>query len=411
MSRSLSFSTFRSLSRSGEGVEPNEEVPPRPKGELVWMHATSETRMRVLCDVAERLVGVRGDVNVLITHRSGRDGDCACDSGEALITSLPPDLPALARAFLDHWQPDVCLWSGGDLHPSLISTTQERGVGLILADLLIEDLPTRRHRWLPDQSRRIFERFSCILTPSQDVAAQLKRIGVASHRINITSRFSASVHPPSCDEEELSQSIEALGGRPVWLAAHVELTELEVVLNAHETALRMLHRLLLVLAIESPEDLESIREAIKKSGLRVADWEQGDVIDDNVQILLTTSTNDLGLWYRVAPLSLIAGSLATGGSGHDPRPAAALGSAILYGQGVQGHNGVYERMTYAGAAIRVRGEEELAREVIRLTAPDRAAAMALAGWQLVTEGAETTDYLIERIQGFLDTRDAYNAGS
>jgi 3-deoxy-D-manno-octulosonic-acid transferase len=38
-------------------------------------------------------------------------------------------------------------------------------------------------------------------------------------------------------------------------------------------------------------------------------------------------------------------------------------------------------------------------------APDQAAAVALAGWQVVTEGAHLTDQLIDLIQDKLDEQD------
>ncbi len=411
MSRSLGMSAFRSLARGAARPGNDGESPPRPEGELVWMHASSAERLRALCDVAERLVGIRDGASVLITCRPGEDAGPGCGSGEAFTVALPPDLPTLARAFLNHWRPDVCLWTGGDLHPNLIAATHERGLRLFLADLLVEDLPTRRHRWLPNQSRRIFERFSGIYTPSQDVAAYLKRTGLTEPTVTLTSRLSASAAPPCCAENELSQTIDALGGRPVWLAAFARPSELDTILKAHETALRLLHRLLLVLAVETADDLDSVRATLGGSGLRVADWERGEALDETTQVLLTCSEHDLGLWYRVAPLSLIAGSLEAGSAGHDPRPAAALGSAVLHGPGVRDHAQTYDRMTHAGAAVRIRDADELAEAVLRLSAPDRSAAMALAGWQLVTEGAELTDLLIDLIQDALDDRSADHARS
>ena len=58
-----------------------------------------------------------------------------------------------------------------------------------------------------------------------------------------------------------------------------------------------------------------------------------------------------------------------------------------------------------GAARQVFGAPDLAAAVESLCAPDVAAQMALAGWQLVTEGAAITDALIEEIQAALDEQD------
>ena len=55
--------------------------------------------------------------------------------------------------------------------------------------------------------------------------------------------------------------------------------------------------------------------------------------------------------------------------------------------------------------------QELAEAVIHLSAPDMAAKRALAGWTAVTEGAEITDQLIDRVQDILDLREDQDATS
>ena len=142
--------------------------------------------------------------------------------------------------------------------------------------------------------------------------------------------------------------------------------------------------------------------------MRFADWEAGEDLDDNTQVLLT-SDEDLGLWYRVAPVSLLAGTLNGTKGGHNPMDAAALGSAILHGPAVGTHAPLYQRLTDAGAAQKVQGKDELTVQVIQLSAPDKAAEMALAGWQVVTEGAALTDYLLDRIHDMLDLRETHHA--
>jgi 3-deoxy-D-manno-octulosonic-acid transferase len=44
--------------------------------------------------------------------------------------------------------------------------------------------------------------------------------------------------------------------------------------------------------------------------------------------------------------------------------------------------------------------------VSRLIAPDQAAAMAHAGWDVISKGAAVTDKITDLIQDILDTREA-----
>jgi hypothetical protein len=114
---------------------------------------------------------------------------------------------------------------------------------------------------------------------------------------------------------------------------------------------------------------------------------------------------ELGLWYRVAPISLVGGSLQPIG-GHNPFEPAALGSAILHGPYVTNFVDIYQRLTEAGAARLVTGPDTLAEAVHELMNPDKAASMAHAAWEVVSQGAEVTDRALDAIFDRLDAGQA-----
>lgn len=408
MSRALPFKAARQAMswRAPAGGGPAR--PPRPDGELLWVHATSAERYVALCDVGRRLQAQRPDLSVMVTCEEALQSLPVPDGTAIAGGPLPQDQPGAVRAFLGHWKPDLCLWSGGTLRPVLLKHCHDSRIPALLVDVEAADLPARKTRWLPDQSKRLMEYFSAILTPSQSALEQLRRAGVPSDKLQLTTRLRISATPPICNEDELDRVQMDLGSRPVWLAAYADASELEVILAAHRAALRHLHRMLLVIAMADFREVEEARAAVEGAGLRLCDWEAGETLSDNTQVLLTVA-EDLGLWYRAAPLTLMAGTLAAGPSGHNPLDAAALGSAVIHGPRISSHAALYRRLKEAGAAVRVRDGGELAKEVVRLAAPDAAAQMALAGWQVVTEGAHLTDQLLERIQDHLDLREGEHA--
>ncbi|MGR3761450.1 3-deoxy-D-manno-octulosonic acid transferase [Roseobacteraceae bacterium NS-SX3] len=386
-------------------TEANFSLPARPKGEVLWLHATTAERYLALCDAGHRLKSQRPSLTVLASWEPGMPElpeVCGCDIAAG---PLPGDSQAGIRAFLDHWQPDLCIWAGGGLRLGLMRQLKERGIDALLVDIEPDELPGRKSRWLPDQRRRLFDLFTAILTPSQAVQERLRRAGVAPGKAHLSGRLHMSASPPGCDTDELLATQHTLGSRPVWLAAHARLEELPALLFAHRDALRLLHRLLLVVSLEGANGRETARAAVQSSGLRMADWDAGEEPDEYTQVLLSGG-GDLGLWYRLAPVTFMAGSLEAGFGGHNPLDAVALGSAVLYGPGTGCHAGLYRRLAQAGAAAEVNGAGDLGTKVVQLSAPDTAAEMALAGWQVVTEGAGMTDLLIEKCQELLDLREA-----
>jgi len=380
----------------------------RPEGELVWGHATTQERLLGLCDVGNRLKTMRPDLSMMLTWEEDMRPSSIPEGCDIALGPLTVEQPTEIRSFLDNWQPDVCVWAGGHLRRLLMRQLRERQLPSLLVDIDVEELPSRASRWLPDQRHRLLNGFAEILVPGTEVSERLKRAGVPADRILPSGRLFQSTSPPGCNDDELAQMQTRLNSRPVWLGAHLSLTELQPVVKSHRATLRLLHRLLLVITVDTFEDLDAARSLLKKEGLAFADWDIGEEPEDHTQVVIGLS-EDLGLWYRLCPLCFLGNSLIRGAQGTNPLDAAALGSAILHGPGVVSHAQAYHRLAALDAAQRINGEEELSDAVYRLSSPDRAAEMALAGWQVVTEGAVMTDNLLDKIQDLLDQSEINDA--
>ncbi len=191
----------------------------------------------------------------------------------------------------------------------------------------------------------------------------------------------------------------------MWLAARLRAAEVNDILRAHRRAVRMAHRLLLIIVPHDEAEAPAIARAVEAEQMRCANWDAGETLDDNTMVLMAEGPEELGMWYRLAPLAFLGGSLVAGHGGHDPMEAAALGTAILYGPNVGGHLAGYTRLVEAGAARIVRDADSLASALTNLTAPDQAAAMAHAGWDVATASAALVDQVVNEICEELDRKE------
>lgn len=314
---------------------------------------------------------------------------------------LPPDVPAQVAAFLDHWQPDLCIWMCGNLHPLLISEAKRRAVPMMLVGFREACMDQPLWRWLPNLARETVGCFDLVSAASAADVRFLHKLGVAQKEFEITPDLQIATPPPAA-HVRFDELNEMLAGRAVWLAAQVQQDELGDILEAHRTSIRLTHRLLLILVCASFPVAMRAREKLVKDGWRTCFWDDGDALDESTQIVLVEYGDDMGLWYRAAPVSFLASSLKPGYGGCDPYEAAALGTAVIYGPNVSDHLHSYSRLAAAGAARIVADADGLARALAHLLAIDQAAAMAHAAWQIISEGAEATDRIIEQIQDLLD---------
>lgn len=350
--------------------------------------------------MALRLVALRPECTVLLTGNIAKAAHFPDDG--ILRQEISGDHPETAAGFLAHWQPDVLIWAWGGLLPNTVMAAKAHKVHMILADAAHDGFDRRRDRWLPEVPRRLVAQFDVVMVRSQSAFARLVQLGRPIGDIERTQPLRPFGNTLPAHESDVKDITETLRGRPVWLAAHVHRDEIKSVLAAHRQALKTAHRLLLIVLVAEPDTATKVAEASTSRGLNTALWSDGHLPDDHVQVLVADAADEFGLWLRVAPVTFMGGSLSASAVDTDPYTAAAHGTAIIYGIHAPIHRDAYQRLLDAGAARIIKDSSGLGRAVIQMIAPDRAAKMAMAGWDSLTEGASSLDRLVAQIQSHLD---------
>ena len=404
MLRPFSLTAYRALSARKPPPELPDDAPRVPQP-VAWFHATSDTRAAALLDLADRLRQQRPDIHVLMTFDQRLlTGPRPARSADG-ITELPidSDHPAWATAFLDQWNPAVGLWAGGPLKPNLLTAAHGAKVPLILCDVDETDLGREVLPWVPDPTRAALRLFDRVFMLDVTTFSRLRKIGLHNSALQVAPRLQDSLAPPGCAEVDLTDTGEILAGRPVVYAAGLGASEATTLLAAHRNAVRLSHRMLLVITPGDTCDASALKSLLDGSGLRHSDWEPGDPIDEFTQVLVARDPDSPALWFRLAPVCVMGGTLGPEEEpGYHPFVPAALGSAVLHGPHTGLHGAAYDRLQAAGGALLVRGADHLADMALRLSQPDIAARMALAGWDVVTEGSWLIDHLMEIVQDLYD---------
>lgn len=397
--RALSLSAYMTFARSATAPGPAPTWPERPQGPLVWGFAEDSERGRAMASLGSRLLSQRPRTQVWLSGRIP-------DRPGLTRVPLPRDMAADDLRAVRRFRPDIALWTGHTLRPGLLSALSEGGSHMIALDLGDTPFTTEAPRWLPDPTPATLALFDSLYTTGPAASRRVRRLGVESGRVHDATPFLDTEAPLDCADSLHEEMAGILAGRPVWLAARLCAEEARDVLQAHRQASRLAHRLLLVVAPADARAAEQIVPLVANAQMRVCDWDAGETPDENTQVLLTRSPDELGLWYRLAPLAFLGGSLAPGTGGTDPFEAASLGTAVLYGPNVGNHLEAYSRLVGAGAARIVRDADSLGAAVSHLVAPDQAAAMAHAGWDVISSGARLVDRLLAEINEVLDQRSA-----
>lgn len=365
---------------------------PRPPGTLVWFHAASVGEVLSLIELIRHLGEERADLNFLVTTGTVTSATMFTHRAppRTLHQYAPVDTRAAVRAFLDHWRPNAALWTESEFWPTMMVETHARGIPMMLVNARMSDASARRWRLLRGAAKSLLSRFEHVLAQEERTAQALVQLGLPGDRVEVTGTLKEGATALPCDESERAHVAAAIGQRPVWLAASTHPGEEEIAAAAHRRVMRAAHGALLIVAPRHPDRGVQVARDLAAEGFRVALRSAGAVPEKDTQVYIADTLGEMGLWFRVAPVSFVAGSLVDVG-GHNPFEPAALGSAIIHGPHVANFADIFQRLGEARAAVLVRDAGELAEAVIRTSAPEVAAEMAMAAWEICSAGADVTD--------------------
>ena len=138
-------------------------------------------------------------------------------------------------------------------------------------------------------------------------------------------------------------------------------------------------------------------------GLCVARRTAGEAITNDTEIYLADTMGELGLFYSLAGIAFVGGSLAPKG-GHNPFEAARLDCAILHGPEIGNCAAMAAALAAAGAAETVTDAETLARAVSALLCDRQLRAdRAAAAESVAAAGTGVLDAVLERLAPWLDS--------
>ncbi len=123
-----------------------------------------------------------------------------------------------------------------------------------------------------------------------------------------------------------------------------------------------------------------------------------EAIRPETQVYLADTIGEMGLWYRLCPVSFVGHSLLPDLEGKNPYEAAALGSAILHGPHMSYFAESYEALTAEGAAACVTDASDLAKAVLRLQDETARAGMTEGARRVIAARGAVLDRTWEAIR-------------
>lgn len=368
------------------GVSTDE---PRLDNRCVWIHINDSAGIDTANDLARLICHSGGQVLL-----SGAPDRVTADN----ITPLDPSVASDLRNLLSKRKPDIGVVIATRPLARIAQRAAKADIPLYL--ILTGELSPGRSLVAFRRSRQIsmLARYEHCFTLRAKQHKQILELGADENK---TTHAGALREAPqgdvlSVNEDERVRVSRGLTGRPVWFAPHTGLNELPALLSAQKYAARAAQGLALILLPAPDVDHRDVCRFCEEAGLGHAPFDLGLLGKRVVQVIIVDDETKAGLWYRIATVAFMGGSLGAGAR-VNPMDAAALGAAILHGPNTGEHGRAFRILSQAGAARLVTGGETLGRQLAEAITPDVSAQMAHAGWAISTEGAEIVNTVLDKL--------------
>lgn len=400
----LTLNRRRSLGREDPkriGERKGRPGKPRPQGALLWIHAASIGEALSVKRLIDRLLDRYPALHILVTTGTVTSAQILSDQlpERACHQFVPVDRPAWVRRFLDHWRPDAAFWVESEIWPNLVFETQSRGIPMVLVNARMSPRSFARWKKMRGPIARLLKGFCLVMAQNEGEADRLRALGADPVTAPGNLKFAAG--PLPADREALDALTNALGPRPVWLAASTHPGEEEIAAYAHQRLIGVRPDLLTVIVPRHPARSEDIAAKLRALGLTVARRSQGTLPGAGTDIYIADTLGELGLFYRLAPVAFVGGSLIPHG-GQNVLEPARLDCAIIHGPHMENFRVIAEEMSAKGAAVEVADAEELVKAVSRLLGDETVRGQVAATADAVAlQRAEVLDTVVSQLEPVL----------
>ncbi len=345
------------------GERRGESGTPRPEGLLVWLHGASVGETLAVLPLLDRILA-RG-FHVLYTSTTVTSAELAGKRlpKAAIHQFAPLDMPRYVARFLDHWRPNVALFAEQELWPNAVMELSARKTPLVLVNGRLSPRSFNRWQRFSRSAAALLSHFDLCLCKSAEDSARFQTLGAP--RVETTGNIKFDVPPPAADAAALAAMQGMIGQRPVLLAASTHEGEERQIAAVHAGLAEHIPGLLTIIAPRHPERAPSVIAAAELAGLAHAQRSLGQPITPETTLYVADTIGEMGLFYRLATIAFVGGSLITHG-GQNPIEPAKLGVPVLHGPHVANFADIYEALDAAGGAVMVETAADLARQALAL---------------------------------------------
>ncbi len=343
--------------RYGIASHPQNTMP------VIWFHAASVGEVISIFPILREISKSYPKHIILLTTttRSSADYIARAEKPTNLIHQYAPlDHPLYVRRFIRQWRPKAGFFIESEIWPNLIATAHHHGVSLGLINARLSPRSFVRWQKWSAGARQIIGTFDHIFPQDKDTADRFTKLGIGP--VQMLGNIKRDAPDLAYDAAQFKALQKLIAGRPVWLAASTHEDEEAVAMRAHHALKTRFPNLLTVIVPRHPDRVGGLMNHSELHGAPSCLFTQSDTLTAETEFLFGDTIGDMGLFYRLAPICFIGGTLIPHG-GQNPLEPARLSCAIMHGPSIANFREIFADL---GDAVIAVSRETLASRLAEL---------------------------------------------
>ena len=336
----------------------------RPKGKLVWFHASSVGELLSVIPLIEKIEKRKNIKTILFTSNTLSSSKVLMQKKKfkkIIHQFLPIDTEEFANSFLNHWKPNAAFFIESEIWPNFIFNIKQKKIPLILINGRITNKTYNSWKKIYNFSKKIFENFDLCLVQNEETKKYLKYFKVKKILNLGNIKFAKSKYfLPSKTNKKIKDLSK---NRNIWCASSTHYNEEELCAKIHTELKKKIKNLITIIIPRHIHRTEEIFEKLKTMNLKIYKHNDYGKIQKNTDIYLVNTYGETPDFYNISNFVFLGGSFINHG-GQNPIEPARLGCKIYHGPNVHNFAEVYKYLNSAKISNKVKNIKDLKKNLI-----------------------------------------------
>ena len=308
----------------------------RPKGNLIWIHATSVGEFKS-ADILINSLSKKHTILVTTTTSSAANFAIKNYKGKIIHQFIPYDIFFWVENFLNKWRPNLIIWIESDLWPLTLSLIKQKSIKSILVNVRMSPKSFEKWKNLKSIYNQMISCFSEIFAQSELDKYRIEYL--TNRKIKFIGNLKlATINNNKIPKTKINS--KSFNKFKILMLASTHKNEEEIFIPLIKKITSSKNKYKVIIAPRHPERSASILSILNKNHI------PSKIINNSnydKKVLILNTFGDLNRYFLISDIVFLGGSLINKG-GHNPIEAAINNCIIISGPNIFNWENIYNKM-------------------------------------------------------------------